>query len=193
MVLLIYSGLLLITGVQIKAFNEASDEVLTSWIPPGARGIRRRLAGALPVYSYSPVMKCLYAAAWSPGRKNRLKMMSSSKSFLALSFHLMPGAVLSHSPRSRKSLGFTLPAGPMQFLWPYCFFTMVIVLNQFINLQQPSGLLPSKIKSRSFHHCTLAHWDGKVGGKKRHPPLLHNNPPHLSATIPPPPGSPSQL
>lgn len=36
-------------------------------------------------------MKFLYAAAWSPGRKNRLKMMSSSKSFLALSFHLMPG------------------------------------------------------------------------------------------------------
>lgn len=35
-------------------------------------------------------MKFLYAAAWSPGRKNRLKMMSSSKSFLALSFHLMP-------------------------------------------------------------------------------------------------------
>lgn len=92
MAFLIYSGLLLITGVQIKAFNEASDEVLTSWRPPGARGDRQRLAGALSVYSYSPVMKCLYAEAWSPCRKNRLKMMSSSKSFLALSFHLMPGA-----------------------------------------------------------------------------------------------------
>lgn len=44
MALLIYSGPLLITGAQIKAFNEASDEVLTSWIPPGARGDRRRLA-----------------------------------------------------------------------------------------------------------------------------------------------------
>lgn len=54
----------------------------------------------------------------------------------------------------------------MQFLWPYCFFTMVIVLNQFINLQEPSGMLPSKIKSRSFHHCTPVHWDGKTGGKK---------------------------
>lgn len=40
MALLIYSGLLLITGVQIKAFNEARDEVLTSWSPPGARGDR---------------------------------------------------------------------------------------------------------------------------------------------------------
>lgn len=41
MALLIYSGLLLITRVQIKAFNEASDEVLTSGRPPGARGIGR--------------------------------------------------------------------------------------------------------------------------------------------------------
>lgn len=98
MALLIYSGLLLITGVQIKAFNEASDEVLSSWSPPGARGDRGRPAGALPVYSYSPVMKCLYAAAWSPGRKNRLKMMSSSKSFLALSFHLMPGVSCPTAP-----------------------------------------------------------------------------------------------
>lgn len=30
MALLIYSGQLLITGVQIKAFNEAGDEVLSS-------------------------------------------------------------------------------------------------------------------------------------------------------------------
>lgn len=47
---------------------------------------------------------------------------------------------------------------------------MVIVLNQFINLQQPSDVLPSKIKSRSFHHCTLVHRDGKAGeegGKKK--------------------------
>lgn len=40
MALLIYRGLLLITGVQIKAFNEAADEVLSSWSPPGARGDR---------------------------------------------------------------------------------------------------------------------------------------------------------
>lgn len=44
---------------------------------------------------------------------------------------------------------------------------MVIVLNQFINLQQPSDVLPSKIKSRSFHHCTLVHRDGKAGEEKK--------------------------
>lgn len=161
MALLIYSGLLLITGVQIKAFNEACDEVLTSWSPPGGL----RLAGALPVYSYSPVMKCLYAGAWSPGRKNRLKMMSSSKSFLALSFHLMPGASCPAVPAPENASALLSRAGPMQFLWPYCFFTMVIVLNQFINLQEPSAMLPSKIRSRSFHHCSLVHWDGK--GRKK--------------------------
>lgn len=52
-------------------------------------------------------------------------------------------------------------AGPMQVLWPYCFFTMVIVLNQFINLQEPSGMLTSKIKSRSFHQFTEEDIDGK--------------------------------
>lgn len=44
---------------------------------------------------------------------------------------------------------------------------MVIVLNQFINLQQPSDVLPSKIKPRSFHHCTLVHRDGKAGDEKK--------------------------
>lgn len=112
MALLIYSGLLLITEVQIKAFNEARDEVLTSWSPPGGP----RLAGALPVYSYSPVMKCLYAGAWSPGRKNRLKMMSSSKSFLALSFHLIPGASCPAVPAPENASALLSRAGPMQFL-----------------------------------------------------------------------------
>lgn len=90
MALLIYSGILLITRVQIKAFNEARDEVLSTWSPsgePGGAGGRR--AGR-PVYSYSPVMKYLYAEAWSGGGKNRLEMMSSSKSFLALSFRRAP-------------------------------------------------------------------------------------------------------
>lgn len=40
MAFLIYSGLLLISEVQIKAFNEAGDEVLTSWKPLRAWGDR---------------------------------------------------------------------------------------------------------------------------------------------------------
>lgn len=54
MALLIYSGPLLITGVKIKAFNEASDEVLTSWIPRGPEGIRRGWLG-LCLYTVIPL------------------------------------------------------------------------------------------------------------------------------------------
>lgn len=77
MALLIYSGQLLITGVQIKAFNEAGDEVLRSrgTFSREPRGVAGEGGGGgsrtgllvgrspQPVYSYFPVMKCLYAAA----------------------------------------------------------------------------------------------------------------------------------
>lgn len=181
MVLLIYSRLLLITGVQIKAFNEASDEVLTSWIPPGAWGNRRRLAGALPVYSYSPVMKCLYAAAWSPGRKNRLKMMSSSKSFLALSFHLMPGALLSHSPRSPKKPRIYL-AG-----WTDAIFMTLLLFyhgNSFESIYQSAAAirhvaLKDQVQVIPSLHSGALRWKGRSGGgggRKETPPT----PPTLS-------------
>lgn len=80
MAVLIYSGLLLITGLQIKAFNEARDEVLSSWSPPGARAGRG--AACVQLFPCNEVALC---SGMEPGRKNRLKMMSSSKSFLALS------------------------------------------------------------------------------------------------------------
>lgn len=171
MALLIYSGILLITRVQIKAFNEARDEVLSTWSPswdPRGAGGRR---AARPVYSYSPVMKYLYAEAWSTGGKNRLEMMSSSKSFLALSFWRMPAHPSIPPRHSFAKMQRIYFAGPMQVLWPYCFFTMVIVLNQFINLQEPSSMLTSKIKSRSFHQFTEEHRDGKWKREKKNPPL----------------------
>ena len=69
MALLIYTRRVLISPPQIKAFNEASDEVLTGpgpspgpWGPWGPRG----LAGYLPVYSYSPVMKWALCGGMEP-------------------------------------------------------------------------------------------------------------------------------
>lgn len=95
----------------------------------------------LEVYSYFPIMKWHYAKAWIAGRKNRSEMMSSSKSFLAHSFSLMPSSSCDSSTLLVMKCQ-DLLSQLMQFLWPYCFFTMVIVLNQFINPALPSDILP---------------------------------------------------
>lgn len=62
----IYSRLILIMRAQIKAFDGDRDEVLSSPNPlrePRASRVEPGGAGPGPAYSYSAIMKCLYAAA----------------------------------------------------------------------------------------------------------------------------------
>lgn len=164
MALLIYSGILLITGVQIKAFNEASDEVLSTWSPSGEpRGAGGRRA-ARAVYSYSPVMKCLYAAAWSTGGKNRLEMMSSSKSFLALSFRRMLPS--SHATPSAKA--------PDLLSWTNASFMTLLLFyhgNSFESIYQSAGTIRHVDLKDQVQVIPSIHWGGprwkvKKGEKK---------------------------
>lgn len=117
----------------------------------------------LEVYSYFPIMKWHYAKAWIAGRKNRSEMMSSSKSFLPHSFSLMPRSSCDSSALLVMKCQ-DLLSQLMQFLWPYCFFTMVIVLNQFINPAVPSDILPWR---SSPGHSINSLWFTKIEKKAR--------------------------